>query len=209
MIRLLIADDHAIMRRGLKQLFALTSDIEVAGEAINGGEALEKLAQDNFDVLLMDLTMPGINGIELLTCIRTHHPTQPILVLSMHNELQVVTRAIKEGANGYITKDSEPENLWSAIRKVASGGRFIDPDLAEQLAFESMLPEKLVPHAQLSHRELEIFCLLASGNGVNEIADQLTISNKTVSTHKTRLFEKMKFSSTADLVRYAFQHDLI
>lgn len=208
MIRLLIADDHAIVRSGLLQLLALAPDIEVVGEAVNGGEVLEKFRQSVFDVLLLDMTMPGISGIDLITRIRTQYADQPILVLSMHNEPQVAARALKAGANGYLTKDSDPEKLLAAIRKVAGGGRFIDPGIAEQLAFEVLTPENSFPHALLSDREFEIFRLLAAGQSVNEIAEKLSISNKTVSTHKARLLEKMNFSSVADLVRYAVRHNL-
>lgn len=209
MIRLLIADDHAIVRGGLKQLFALTPDIEAAGEAVNGGEVLDRLRTGAFDLLLLDMTMPGISGIDLIARIRAHHAALPILVLSMHNEPQVAARVLKAGASGYITKDSDPENLLVAIRRVADGGRYIDPVLAEALAFDAMQPEQRSPHARLSNREFEVFLLLAAGKGINDIADQLAISNKTVSTHKVRLMEKMNFASTADLVRYAVENGLV
>jgi DNA-binding NarL/FixJ family response regulator len=207
MIRLLIADDHAIVRSGLKQIFALTSDIDVAGEAESGTEVLECLSADTFDLLLLDLTMPD-GGMDLVSRIRARHAALPILVLSMHNEPQVAASMLKAGANGYITKDCDSENLLVAIRRVASGGRYIDPILAEGLAFDAMLPDQRVPHARLSEREFEIFLLLVAGNGINEIADSLRISNKTVSTHKARLMEKMGISSNAGLVRYAVEHHL-
>lgn len=208
MVRLLLADDHAIVRSGLKQLFLLDGSIELVSEAVNGSAVLEQLHYGSYDILLMDMTMPGIHGVDLLARIRAHYPDLPILVLSMHNEAQVVARALKAGANGYLTKDSEPEKLLAAIHKVASGGRVIDPSLAELLAFESVQTNQRAPHALLSDREFEIFRLLAVGKGVNEIAEQLAISNKTVSTHKVRLLEKMHLSSTADIVRYAVQNNL-
>ena len=209
MISILIADDHAIVREGIQKILALSPDIQVKAEAIDGAGVLQHLdGTIKFDLLLLDLSMPGISGIGLITQIKASHPGLPILVFSMHNEAQVASRAIKAGASGFITKDSDPEILLEAIRRVADGGKYIDPALAEQLAFDAMLPEQRVPHAQLSGRELEVFRLLVLGKRVNEIADQLIISNKTVSTHKLNLMEKMKLGSTAELVRYAVQHNL-
>jgi DNA-binding NarL/FixJ family response regulator len=209
MIRLLIADDHAIVREGVQKILMLSHDIRVKAEAVDGDGVMKQLACDtNFDLLLLDLSMPGVSGIGLIAQIKASHPKLPILVFSMHNEAQVASRAIKAGASGFITKDSDPEILLDAIRRVAGGGKYIDPALAEQLAFDAMLPDQRELHAQLSGRELEVFHLLVMGKRVNEIADQLIISNKTVSTHKLNLMEKMKLGSTADLVRYAVQHGL-
>lgn len=209
MIRLVIADDHAIVRGGLKQIFALTPDFQVVREACNGSEVLECLRQELFDLLLLDLNMPGISGVDLIERVKAHQADLPILVLSMHNEPQVAARVLKAGADGYITKDCEPGVLLSAIRKVAAHGRYIAPELAERMVFDVTSTAPRPPHSQLSDRELEIFRLLISGKGVNEIAAQLVISNKTVSTHKLRMLEKMKLSSMADLMRYAMQHDLL
>lgn len=208
MIRLLIADDHAIMRGGLKQILALASDIRIECEATDGAEVLQHVRNCNFDVLLLDMSMPGISGAELIGRVKAIRKTLPILVLSMHNEPQVASRAFKAGVSGYITKDSEPERLMDAIRKVADGLRYIDPLLAGKMAFDITFPEKL-PHALLSDRELEVMRLLASGRSINEIAGQLAISNKSASTHKMRLMEKMDFSSTADIVKYAMTHNLL
>lgn len=209
MIRLLIADDHAIVRSGLRQIFALSPDLTVAGEATNGAEVLELVRQDSFDLLLLDLNMEGISGADLITRIKTHRANLPILVLSMHNESQVVARMLKAGASGYITKDCEPEILMTAIRKVAGRGKYIAPALAAQMAFDANSSDQGPPHGLLSDRELEVLRLLISGKSVNEIATQLVISNKTVSTHKARLMEKMQLSSMADLMRYAMEHDLL
>jgi len=208
MIRLLIADDHAIVRGGLKQIFALAPDLELAGEAVNGAEVLQKLHQGVFDLLLLDLNMPGVSGVDLISRIKLSQADLPILVFTMHNETQVATRALKAGAAGYITKDSDPERLLAAIRKVSAGGKYIDPVLAEQMAFEVTSPNRYSPHTLLSDREFEVFRLLIAGKGVNEIAEQLSISNKTVSTHKVHLMEKMNLGSVAELVRYAVQHGL-
>lgn len=209
MIRLVIADDHAIVRGGLKQIFALVPDFEVVGEAVNGAEVLECLRHDPFDLLLLDMNMPGISGADLITRVKAHRADLPILVLSMHNEPQVAARALKAGANGYITKDCEPDILLTAIRKVAAKGKYIAPDLAEKMVFDATSTAQRPPHSLLSARELEVFRLLTTGKGVNEIATQLAISNKTVSTHKVRLMEKMQLSGMADLMRYAMQHDLL
>ena len=209
MIDILIADDHAIVREGIHKILALSSDIRVTAEAFDGACVLKRLrAGEKFDVLLLDLTMPGVSGTSLIEQIRQDYPNLPMLIFSMHNEAQVASRAIKAGASGFISKDSDPEVLLDAIRKVAGGGKYIDPELAEQLAFDTLLPAQRAPHVLLSVRELEVFRLLVMGKRVNEIAETLIISNKTVSTHKLNLMEKMKVSSTADLVRYAVGHNL-
>lgn len=209
MIRLLLADDHALVREGLKQLFALTKHIVVGAEATNGTQVLDALRSDRFDIILLDMTMPGIAGPDLIGRIRAHEAPPPILVLSMHNEPQIARRALAAGAAGYLTKDNNPDILLAAIGKVAAGGRFLDPGLAEALAFESSSPRATAHHEQLSNREYQILCLLAAGAGVNEIAAQLAISDKTVSTHKARLMDKMGFTSNADLVKYALSHGLV
>lgn len=205
-IRVLIADDHALMREGLKRLFALVTDIVAVAEASNGDEALACLARGGIDLLLLDITMPGCCGDELIRRLRAAYPAVPILVLSMHDEAQIAQRALLAGAAGYSTKDSEPEILLDAIRKVASGSRFLDAGIAESMAFS--VSGGYASHDSLSGRELQILRMLADGLGVNEIADKLDISNKTVSTHKARLMDKMRFSSNADIVKYALTHGL-
>ena len=209
MIRILIADDHAIVRGGLKQLFAMVQDIDVAGEAVNGMQALDFLRHTPVDLVLLDLTMPGMSGIDIITRMRSAFPDLPVLVLSMRNEPQIVRQVLKVGASGYLTKDSEPEMLVAAIRKTAAGGRFIDPALAEQLVFDIDQPGAAPLHEQLSGREAQILTLLARGHSVNDIAADLMISNKTVSTHKAHLMQKMNFMNNADLVRYAIMHGLV
>jgi DNA-binding NarL/FixJ family response regulator len=210
MINVLIADDHVVVRGGLKQLFSLMGDITVAGEATDGMEVLEMLKHgSSFDLLLLDLTMPNISGVNLITRIRALNKSLPILVLSMHCELQVAKRVLQAGASGFITKGSPQETLVAAIRKVAAGGRFVDPVLSEQMMFEKPAPGEEVPHDRLSERELHILKLIAQGQTVNEIAEKLFISNKTVSTHKARLMQKMNFQSNAELVRYAADHALV
>jgi len=208
MIRVLMADDHGIVREGLKQLFALSQDIVVVHEAVSGGEVLAALRAGGVDLILLDMTMPGISGVNLITRLRAHAPCPPILVLSMHNEIQIARRALAAGVAGYLTKDSDPATLMAAIRKVAAGGRFIDPALAEKMVFDSGNTE-LPPHDVLSEREYDVLRLLVHGMGVNQIADELKISNKTVSTHKARLMQKMDFHNNAELVRYAVAHGLV
>jgi len=209
MLRLMIADDHAIMREGLKQLFVLAGDLQVAAEAENGAMLLERLRQGDIDLLLLDMSMPGISGEDLIARIHTHYPQLPILVLSMHNEVQIAQRALRSGASGYLTKDRDPETLLMAIRRVAAGGRYIDAGLAEQIAFAASGLGPYSQHDALTDRELQVMRLLAHGLSVSRIATELAISHKTVSTHKARLMEKMDFTSTADIVRYAMTQGLL
>jgi DNA-binding NarL/FixJ family response regulator len=208
MIRILLADDHALVREGLKNLFARFPDIDVAAEAINGAQVLDALRHERFDLLLLDMTMPGIAGTDLIARVLAHEAHPPILVLTMHNEPQIARRALAAGAAGYLTKDNDTAILLAAIRKVAGGGRFIDPVIAEAMAFDTNNPTASGSHDHLSDREFQIMCQLAKGNSVNMIAAELAISNKTVSTHKARMMEKMRFTSNADLVKYAVAQGL-
>lgn len=208
MIRLIVADDHALVRSGLKQLLALDRDMHVVGEAVNGPEVLQQVRTVPADVLLLDLNMPGISGTDLISRVKASNPEVSILVLTMHNEPQVAERMLKAGASGYMSKDCEPDTLVAAIRKVAAKGQYIAPDLAQRMVFELTTASARPLHTLLSDRESEIFTLMASGKTVNEIALQLAISNKTVSTHKVRMMEKMKFASMADLMRYAIAHGI-
>ncbi len=209
MIRLVIAEDHAIVRSGLKQIFATTADLLVVGEAVDGGAVLACFRQIEFDLLLLDLNMPGLSGADLIARLKNQYPSKPIFVLSMHNTVQVAARALKAGANGYCTKDSEPEVLLDAIRKVGRGGKYLTPELAEQMIFAPVEYGDALPHTKLSERELQVFNLLVKGVSVNDIADQLHISNKTVSTHKVRLMEKLDTATNADLILYAVRHQLM
>lgn len=208
MIRLMIVDDHALMREGLKQLFEGESDIVVEAEAASGEEVLAVLRQRPIDLILLDISIPGIHGVELIAKIRQQPDSPPILVLSMHNEPQIAKRKLKAGASGYITKDSSPKDLLEAIRKVAAGGRYIAIDIAEKIAFEVSSAAPVVPHELLSGRELLILRMLAKGKKVNEIAQELDISSKTVSTHKARLMQKMHIDSDVKLMQYAIAHGM-
>lgn len=208
-IKLLIADDHAIVRDGLKQLFVLFDDIDVVAEAADGGQVLDALRDGAFDLLLMDISMPGISGLDLIHRVKSHYPKQRILVLSMYSEANLATRALKAGANGYLSKDSDSTTLVSAIRKVAAGGRFLDPAIGVQMAYGAVESESnSSPEINLTDREYGILRMLLRGMGVNEIARELSISNKTVSTHKARLMKKLGINNNADLVRYAMKHGL-
>lgn len=208
MIRVLIAEDHTLVREGIKQLLGLAPDICVAGEASHGDMLLDLLRSQPCDLVLLDMTMPGPHGIEMIKRIAGMSPAPRILVLTMHNETQIASRALKAGASGFATKDSEPAMLLSAIRKVASGGRYIDPNIADRMVFEIGLGGDRAPHETLSEREFQIFERLVNGQSVTEIADQLSISAKTVSTHKIRLMQKLGATSIADLVRYAMEREL-
>jgi DNA-binding NarL/FixJ family response regulator len=208
-IRVLVAEDHAIVREGIKQLLSLAKDLQVVGEASNGEQLLETLRQLPCDVVLLDISMPGVNGLEAIPRIRALTNPPAILVLSMHDEAQMAARALKIGAAGYATKDSDPALLLLAIRKVAGGGRYIDPALADRMVFEVGLTDSRPAHALLSEREFSVFERLVQGASVNEIAQQLALSNKTISTHKARLMQKMNVNSMADLMRYAMEHKLL
>jgi DNA-binding NarL/FixJ family response regulator len=209
MIRLVIADDHTIVREGLKQLLSAASDLSVVGEAQNGHEVLARVRELDFDVLLLDMSMPGKSGTELIKQVHAEKPKLRILVLSMHEEEQYAVRAIKAGASGYLTKESASAQLVSAIRKVAGGGAFITSSVAEQLALGAMPDAAGPPHSALSDREFQVFRAIVAGKTVTDIADELNLSVKTVSTHKARILEKMSMHSAADLVRYAIRHKLV
>lgn len=209
MIRILIADDHTILRDGLKQILAECTDMKVGGEAENGFEVLKKIREEDWDVLVLDMSMPGRSGIELIKQVKSEKPKLPILILSMHKEDLYAIRTLKAGASGYLSKDSASSQLVNAIRKVASGGMFINADVAEKLAFGLRRPSDALPHTLLSDREHQIFLMLVYGKGITEIADDLSLSVKTVSTHKARIMEKMGIDNLSGLVKYAIRHRLI
>lgn len=208
MIRVLIADDHAIIRDGLKQIIAF-SGMEVAGEAGDGDDVLQKVRTLQFDVLVLDMSMPGKSGIALIQQIRAMKPALPILVLSMHTESQYAVQAMRAGAAGYITKNTASSQLIEGIRRVAEGGSFVSPGISEKLIRQMHKPEADLPHTQLTPREFQIFNMLVEGHSVNDIARILSLSNKTISTHKAAILQKMEASTTASLVYYAMKHGLI
>jgi DNA-binding NarL/FixJ family response regulator len=209
MIRLVIADDHTIVREGLKQVLSAASDLSVVGEAQNGHEVIARVRELDFDVLLLDMSMPGKSGTELIKQVHAEKPRLRILVLSMHEEEQYAVRAIKAGASGYLTKESASAQLVSAIRKVAGGGAFITSSVAEQLALGARPDAEGPPHGTLSDREFQVFRAIVGGKTVTDIANELNLSVKTVSTHKARLMEKMGLANQAELVHYAIRHRLV
>lgn len=208
MIRVLIADDHAIVRSGLTQIIATTLDITVAGEATRGEEIAGQLEAVSADVLLLDMAMPGLSGVTLIRSLRDAGITLPILVLSMHNEGQIIDRALRAGANGYVTKGSEPEVLLDGIRLVAGGRRFVDPALQTRPHAAAHAEPGTAPHLALSDRESQVLAGIAAGQALGDIAERLHLSPKTVSTHKMRLMEKLRIDNNADLLRYAIRHGL-
>lgn len=208
MIRVLLADDHTVVRRGLKQILAETEDIRTAGEADSGAGVLHAVREKKYDVVLLDITLPDQNGLEVLGQLRVAHPNLPVLMLSVHPEEQYAIRALKVGASGYLTKDSAPEEMVAAIRKVYRGGKYVSVALAERLAGLLGSREGAL-HESLSEREFQVMVLLANGKSVSEIANRLALSANTVSTYRARLMEKLGVNSIAELVRYVMKQGLI
>jgi DNA-binding NarL/FixJ family response regulator len=208
-IRIVLADDHTIVREGLKQLLQAADGLEIVGEARDGHEAMKAVRELDFDLLLLDMSMPGKSGIELIKQVRAEKPKLRILILSMHEERQYAIRAIRAGASGYLTKESASRQLVEAIRKVASGGAFISAEVAEQLALGAMPDAKGALHEALSDREFQVFRMLAEGKSVSDIAERLHLSVKTVSTHKANILQKMRMETVGDLIRYALAHRLV
>jgi DNA-binding NarL/FixJ family response regulator len=206
MIKIVIADDHAIVREGFKRIVASVDDMEVVGEAADGSEVMQRVRESNFDVLVLDLTMPGRSGMDLIKLVHAEKPRLRILVLSMHGELQYAVRAIRSGASGYLTKESAPAQLVQVLRKIAGGGAFISAEVAEHLALSAMPGASAAAHESLSDREFEVFRLLVAGMSVTDIADRLKLSVKTISTHKANLMQKMGLENHSELIRYAIQH---
>lgn len=207
-IRVLLADDHAIIRDGLKQILADTDDLVVAGEAANGLEVMQKVREQDWGVLVLDISMPGRSGLELIHMIKDEKPELPILVLSMHHEEQYAVRALQAGALGYLTKESDGELLVAAIRRVANGGVHVSNKVAELMVRGIRPTAELLPHNLLSDREYQVFNMLVAGMGLTEIGAELSLSVKTISTHKTHILRKMSLANSAELVRYAITHKL-
>ena len=209
MIRILIADDHAIIRDGLKQIISFVPEMQVVGEAEDGEDVLAKVRALDLDVIVLDMSMPGRSGIALIQQINAMKPQLPILVLSMHQESQYAVQAMRAGASGYITKNTASSQLIEGIRKVAAGGTFVSAAISEKLIKQLHKPETDLPHTTLTPREFQIFNMLVEGHSVNDIARILSLSNKTISTHKAAILQKMDASTTANLVYYALKHGLI
>jgi DNA-binding NarL/FixJ family response regulator len=209
MIRVIIADDHTIVREGLKQIMNDTGDMAVTAEASTGQEALDMLLREDCDVAVLDIAMPGKNGLEVLKEIRHQKPKLPVLILSMYPEDQYAVRVLKAGADGYLTKESAPQDLISAVRRLYAGKKYISPMLAERLALTLESDSTRPPHEILSDREYQVLCRIASGKTVKEIADELALSVKTISTYRSRILEKMSMKNNAELTYYAIHNSLV
>lgn len=209
MIKIIIADDHEIVRAGLKQIIADSKDMHVKGEAHDGQQLLEKVRIDKYDVILLDIKMPGRSGLEILKQLKTEYPDIPVIVLSMHPEDQYAVRTIKAGASGYLTKETAGEKLIEAIKKVFNGGKYISPSLAEKLADSIANDKQKAPHEYLTDREYQVICLIASGKTVTEIARELFLSVKTISTYRQRILEKMNMKNNAELTHYVINNNLL
>jgi DNA-binding NarL/FixJ family response regulator len=209
MIRILITDDHPLMREGVAKILLAESDMRVAGEARTAAEMLDLLREKEVDVLVLDISLPGTSGLDALKDVRQQFPRLPILILSMHPEDRFATRVLKTGASGYVTKESAPEELVKAIRKVHRGGKYVSNSLAEKLAEEIDTSAVKRPHESLSDREFQILRMIAAGKKAREIAHQLSLSVRTVNTYRTRLLQKMHMKSTAELIHYALEQKLL
>jgi DNA-binding NarL/FixJ family response regulator len=209
MIRVLIADDHAIVREGLKQILSDIPDMMVVDEAVDGEEALRKARTETWDVLVLDLAMPGRSGFDILKHLKYERPQQAVLVLSMHAEEMYAVRVLKAGASGYLTKESTPHELVKAIRKVLSGGKYVSAGLAETLALRLDSSTEFPLHDTLSDREFQVLRMMASGKTTTEVAGELSLSVKTVSTYRARILEKLKLKNSAEAIRYAVDHQLV
>jgi two-component system, NarL family, invasion response regulator UvrY len=209
MINVLIADDHAIVRRGLQQIISETPDLVIGGEAATAQELMDLVRAQRWDVVILDISLPGGNGIELIGEIRRERPEARVLMLTVHSEEQYAVRAVRAGAAGFLTKETAPSLLVDAVRKIAAGGRYVSAELAETLA--SMLAGESAgePHQRLSDREFEVMKLLASAKTVSQVAEELGLSVKTISTHRTRILKKMNMKTNAELMQYAVRHGLV
>ncbi len=209
MIRVLIADDHPIVREGLKQIIAETSDMVVANEASNAQEVLDKVWENDYNVVLLDISMPGRSGLDILKQLKSERPELPVLILSVHPEEQYAVRVLRAGASGYLTKESAPDELIAAIRKVSLGRKYVSSSLAEKLAFDLEIEAEKPLHETLSDREYQVMCMIAKGKTVKEIAEELSLSVKTISTYRSRILEKMRMNNNAQLTHYAIKNRLV
>ncbi|MEW6569677.1 MAG: response regulator transcription factor [Nitrospirota bacterium] len=209
MIKILIIDDHAIVRRGLKQIISETADMLSVDEACNGPEALAKLSQYHYDVVLLDISLPGGSGLDILRRIKSKKPKLPVLMLSVHSEEQYAVRSLKAGASGYLTKESAPDELIAAVKKISRGGKYVSSSVAEKLVSELEPSDTKPCHESLSDREFEVMHMFASGKTLKEIAEELSLSIQTISTYRTRILDKMKMNSIADVIRYAVKQGLV
>jgi DNA-binding NarL/FixJ family response regulator len=208
MVEVLIADDHPVVRQGLKQIMSKDRDVIVADEAADGHEVLQKVRQRDYDVVLLDVSMPGLSGIEVLKQLRAEKSEVPVLMLSVYPEEQIAVRVLRAGANGYLTKEAAPEELINAVRTIVQGEKYISAPVAQRLATNLTGKADEPPHASLSDREYSVLCLLVTGRSIKEIAEDLTLSVKTIHTYRSRILNKMKMKSNSELVRYALSNGL-
>lgn len=209
MIRIIIADDHAAIRRGVKDILADEDDMEIGAEASTAQELLDLVRKQAWDAVVLDISLPGRSGLEVLSELKQERPSLPVLVHTMHSEDQFAVRALRAGAAGYLTKDSSPAELVKALRKIVAGGKYVGQSLAEKLAVNVDANSDRAPHEALSDREFQVLRFLASGKTVSEIADELSLSVKTISTYRSRILDKMKMKNNAELMRYSLQHKVV
>jgi two-component system invasion response regulator UvrY len=209
MINVVVVDDHAVVREGLKRIIAESGGMTVSGEAADGFEAMQVLKKQPCDVVLLDITMPNKSGLDVLKELHAESPRLPVLVLSMHPEDQYAVRVLRAGAAGYVTKESAPQKLVQAIKKVVRGGKYVSPSLAEKLVYDLGSATDKAPHEILSDREYQVLCMIASGKTVTNIAEELSLSVKTISTYRVRILEKLKMNNNAEITRYAIKEGLV
>lgn len=209
MLRVLIADDHPVVRQGVKQILTEELQLKQFGEARNAREVLENISRSKWDILILDINLPDMNGLEILRQLKKAHPGLPVLVLTVFDEDQIAIRVLKAGASGFVTKETMPNELIEAVKKIHSGGKYVSPSLAEKLVFNIYTEDEKPPHHKLSNREYQVICLIAAGKSVKQIAEELYLSIQTIRTYRTRILEKMDMSTDAELIHYAIQHGLI
>lgn len=209
MLKILVVDDHPIVRQGIKQCIQEKDDMVITGEASNGEEALRKIGTEEFDLIILDISMPGKNGIDIIKNIKATSPELPVLVLSMHQEQEIIIGALKAGANGYLIKDSAPNELIEAIYKVSEGKKYLSSDIMNYIIIDVLKDKKKLPHESLTPREYQIMSMLASGKSITIIAHELALSVKTISTHRANIMIKMNLQNNVELTRYAITNNLI
>jgi len=209
MLRVLIADDHPVVRQGVKQILAEELELEQFGEARNAKEVLDNVSRKKWDILILDINLPDMNGLEILRQLKKIHPDLPVLVLTVFDEDQIAIRVLKAGAAGFVTKETMPNELIAAVKKIHSGGRYVSPSLAEKLVFNIYAEDEKPVHHRLSNREYQVICLIAAGKSVKQIAEELYLSIQTIRTYRTRILEKMEMKTDAELIHYSIQHGLI
>ena len=209
MLRVLIADDHPVVRQGVKQILAEELELEQFGEARNAREVLDNISRKKWDILILDINLPDMNGLEILRQLKKIHPDLPVLVLTVFDEDQIAIRVLKAGAAGFVTKETMPNELIAAVKKIHSGGRYVSPSLAEKLVFNIYAEDEKPVHHRLSNREYQVICLIAAGKSVKQIAEELYLSIQTIRTYRTRILEKMEMKTDAELIHYSIQHGLV